>query len=153
MRGSRPPALAFPSRATHRGQEQYAHIQAVPRRRLGHPGAGWPRLGKRGPPITSVGHWKLKPLCNQDRTRRTVLEVSSSFLVATNLHYLKRRLLGAPTPRANCCWHQLPMRRQLRLHSRWETGWAALPGPAGSGDVMRLLRAPPWCRTCCTPSS
>lgn len=116
---------------TRRGQEQYAHIQAAPRRRLGHRwqgGQGW----GRGATDDLRGHWKLKPLCNQDRTRRAVLQVSSCFLVATDLHYLSRRLLGAPTPRANCCWQSAAHAPSSRLHSRWESGGP--PCPALQGD-------------------
>lgn len=132
---------------TRRGQEQYAHIQAAPRRRLGHRwqgGQGW----GRGATDDLRGHWKLKPLCNQDRTRRAVLQVSSCFLVATDLHYLSRRLLGAPTPRANCCWQSAAHAPSAASPQPMGVRRAALPSPAG-----RLPLAPPWCCTCCAPSS
>lgn len=118
------------------------------------PDEGWDtggkvaKAGEEGPPLTSVGHWKLKPLCNQDRTRRAVLQVSSCFLVATDLHYLSRRLLGAPTPRANCCWQSAAHAPSAASPQPMGVRRAALPSPAG-----RLPLAPPWGCTCCTPSS
>lgn len=98
--------------------------------------------------MTSVGHWELKPLSNGDRTRRTVLQASSSYLVAADLHDLRRRLVGAPAPRANCCW-------QSAAHAP-----SASPQPMGvrRGRRARACRreiaaGPALALTYCSPSS